>query len=80
MGIKYTDQGVPYLENPLEDNIMAFVREVHDQFLVGTKPVKWFRNAMGKAAGYAECQCSHGRLTEDSARSIIQAIQKLDDF
>ena len=78
MGVRYNDQGVPYLENPLEDNILAFTNEVHDQFLTGDKTVKWFRNAMGKATGYVECQFSHGHLTEDSARLILQVIQKLE--
>ena len=80
MGIKYTNQGVPYLENPLEDNIMAFINEAHDQFLVGGKTVKWFRNAMGKATGYAECQFSYGSLTVDATMLIMSHIRKLNDF
>lgn len=39
MAIRYDPDWVPYLENPLTDDIKAFVNETHDQFVIGQKPL-----------------------------------------
>lgn len=80
MGIRYTEQGDPCLEHPLEDDIMEFVIKAYEQFLAEGRTIKWLRSFIGKATGYVECQRSYGSLTVDSARQIMQHIREINGF